>query len=85
MKIEMFSKPSCIQCTQSSRKLDARGLKYTKTDLMEDPNALTFVKSLGHMAAPVIVIRDAAGAIIKSWAGFRPDEIDSLAASVSAQ
>lgn len=84
MTVTVYSKPACVQCTSSMRKLNNMGIEYTKTDMSEDPTALAYVKSLGFMAAPVLIVQDADGNVIKSWSGFRPDEIDALASDVLA-
>lgn len=80
MTIELYSKPSCVQCTQSKKTLDRMGLNYSVTDVTEDPTAYDFVtKTLGYMAAPVLVIKNAANEIIDSWSGFNPEKIHELA------
>lgn len=80
MKIEVYSKPACVQCNQTKKTLDRLGASYTVTDVTEDANAYDFVtKTLGYMAAPIVVIRDAAGEIVNSWAGFQPEKLNSLA------
>ncbi|AOZ71894.1 NrdH-redoxin [Boudabousia tangfeifanii] len=72
MMITVYSKPNCVQCTATYRALDKQGIEYTVVDLMEDAQALEFVKSLGHAQAPVVVAGDT------NWAGFRPDLIKRL-------
>ena len=72
MSITVYSKPACVQCTATTRSLDAKGLAYTVVDLTEDDDALRFVESLGYRQAPV-VISDA-----DHWSGFRPDRIAAL-------
>lgn len=72
MTVTVYSKPSCVQCTQSKKALDKLGVIYNVIDVTEDANALEYVKSLGYMAAPVIV------AGTDSWAGFQPDKIKAL-------
>lgn len=78
MTIEMYSKDNCRQCDMSVKKLDKLGLDYSKSNVSHDEDALTFVKNLGYLAAPVFVVKDEAGEIVKHWSGFRPDEIESL-------
>jgi glutaredoxin-like protein NrdH len=73
MSIIVYSKPACVQCTATTRALDAKGISYDVVDLTEDDGALTRVTELGYRQAPVVV----AGA--DHWSGFRPDMIAQLA------
>ena len=79
MTIEVYSKPSCIQCTQSKKRLEQLGLEYTETDIFENPDAYTFVtETLKFRAAPVIVVKNTNGEIVESWSGFNPEKIETL-------
>lgn len=73
MTITVYSKPACVQCTATTRALEARGLAYQLIDLTEDDAAMEMVTSLGYRQAPVVVAGEA------HWAGFRSDMIGSLA------
>ena len=73
MTITVYSKPACVQCTATTRALEARGLAYQLIDLTEDDEAMELVTSLGYRQAPVVVAGEA------HWAGFRPDMIGTLA------
>ena len=76
MKLTVYSKPSCVQCTATYRALDAKGIEYTVVDLTTNPAALEYVMDeLGYSAAPVVVASDQ-----DHWSGFRPDLIDTHAA-----
>lgn len=72
MTITVYSKPACVQCTATTRALDARGLSYDVIDLTEDAAAMERVTALGYRQAPVVIAGDA------HWAGFRPDMIGRL-------
>ena len=72
--ITVYTKPSCVQCTATYRKLDSKGIEYEILDLSEDETALEKVKELGYLQAPVVVTED------EHWSGYRPDKIDELAA-----
>ena len=72
MSITVYSKPACVQCTATTRALDARGLDSHLVDLTEDDAAMVLVTSLGYRQAPVVVAGEA------HWAGFRPDMIGRL-------
>ncbi|MBD9525648.1 MULTISPECIES: glutaredoxin-like protein NrdH [Paracoccus] len=72
MSITVYSKPACVQCTATTRALDARGLAYDVVDLTEDEAAMQMVTQLGYRQAPVVIAGD------DHWAGFRPDMIGRL-------
>ena len=77
MEITVYTKPMCVQCDATKRALNKAGLEYTLVDITEDAAALSHVKSLGFMQAPVVTtVNDA-------WSGFRPDKISSLASRVA--
>lgn len=78
MTIQVFSKPSCVQCTATYRALDKFGLDYEVVDLAGDEQALTEVLALGYQQAPVVVDGD------DHWSGFRPDKIKASAARLRA-
>ena len=73
MTITVYSKPACVQCTATTRALDARGLSYDVIDLTEDAEAMERVMALGYRQAPVVIAGES------HWAGFRPDMIGRLA------
>lgn len=73
MTITVYSKPACVQCTATTRALEARGLSYEVIDLTEDAGAMEMVTAMGYRQAPVVVAGEA------HWAGFRPDMIGRLA------
>lgn len=58
------------------RKLNRLGAPYESVDVSE---ALSFIQSLGYSQAPVVVVKDGKGAIVKHWSGFRPDLIEKEA------
>lgn len=72
MSITVYSKPACVQCTATTRALEARGLNYDVIDLTEDAAAMERVQDLGYRQAPVVIAGD------EHWAGFRPDIIGRL-------
>ncbi|MEM8823325.1 MAG: glutaredoxin-like protein NrdH [Pseudomonadota bacterium] len=72
MSITVYSKPACVQCTATTRALEARGLDYEVVDLTEDDGAFAHVSELGYRQVPVVVAGE------DHWAGFRPDLIGRL-------
>jgi len=73
MSIIVYSKPACVQCTATTRALDAKGVAYDVIDLTQDDDAMSTVTELGYRQVPVVVSGDA------HWSGFRPDMIAQLA------
>jgi len=72
--IAVYSKPSCVQCVQTMKKLDRLGLEYTKIDITQDEDAYKYVtETLGYQAAPVVVTET------DHWFGFNPDKLNALA------
>lgn len=72
MTITVYSKPACVQCTATTRALEARGLDFEVVDLTEDAAAMEMVQELGYRQAPVVIAGE------DHWAGFRPDMIGRL-------
>lgn len=70
--IIVYSKPGCVQCTATTRALEARKLSYDVVDITQDPAAMDRVTRLGYRQAPVVIAGE------KHWAGFRPDLIANL-------
>lgn len=73
-KIVVWSKPSCVQCTATYRKLDGLGLTYEVKDLTEHPDAIEAFRARGLLSAPVVIVGDDA------WSGFNPIKLAELAA-----
>lgn len=77
MTVTVYSKPSCVQCTATTKALDSKGIPYLVVDLTTDSEAMDFVVSLGYRQAPVVVVDD------DHWAGFRPDKLGALGADMA--
>ncbi|MDO5728447.1 MAG: glutaredoxin-like protein NrdH [Actinomycetaceae bacterium] len=73
MTITVYSKPMCVQCDATKRALDKQGLSYEIIDMSVDAEALDYVKSLGYVQAPVVMVGD------QHWSGYRPDLIKKVA------
>lgn len=83
MSITVYSKPNCVQCDATYRTLDKKGLEYAVVDITKDDAALELFKELGYVSAPVVTVEQSDGSV-KTWSGFRVDEINNLAALVAA-
>ena len=74
MTVTVYSKPACVQCTATTRALDAKGIAYTLVDLTQDAVAMAQVLAMGYRQVPVVIAGE------QHWTGFRPDMIGRLAA-----
>ena len=70
MKIVIWELLNCVQCMQTKREFDKRGIIYTARKLT--PKAADKFLAMGFTSAPIIET-DA-----KKWSGFRLDKIKSL-------
>lgn len=75
MTVELLSKPACMQCDATYMTLEGMNVEFTSKDMTQDADALALAKSFGFMQAPVVIVRDAEGAIVDKWSGFRPEKI----------
>ena len=78
MTITVYSKPACVACDATYRKLDKHGIEYNSVNIME---ALPFVRGLdpSYAQAPVVLVEFADGTSAH-WSGYRPSSIEGLAA-----
>ena len=72
MSITVYSKPNCVQCNATYKRLNMRDMGYEVIDISQDSDARDYVLSLGYQQAPVVVTE------IGHWSGYRPDLIDAL-------
>lgn len=78
--VTMLTKPQCVQCKMTARKLDEAGIAYQTIDLTESEAALEWAQGHDFMSAPIVVVGDMETEDFNAWAGFRPDRIDALTA-----
>lgn len=71
--IKVYSRPRCVQCNATYKKLDEAGITYEKVDASQSAEATQFVKDLGYLEAPVVYVDE-----FTHWSGFRPDLIQKL-------
>lgn len=79
MKIVVWVKPACVQCNQTKKEFDKRGIIYQVRELNRNPKAVERFLELGLMAAPIVETDT------KRWAGFRLDKIKSLEQYLSTE
>jgi len=77
MSVTVYSKPNCVQCSATYRRLDKHGIDYEIIDITLDPEERDYAMSLGHLQAPVVVVDN------ESWGGYNPDRIDNLAKRIA--
>ena len=70
ISIVVWEKPACVQCMQTKKEFDKRGIVYKTRKLT--PKAIERFIELGLMAAPIVETDD------RRWSGFRLDRIKSL-------
>lgn len=70
ISIVVWEKPNCVQCMQTKKEFDKRGIVYKVRKLT--PKATEKFIELGLMAAPIVETDD------RRWSGFRLDRIKSL-------
>lgn len=73
----VYTKPNCPQCTATIRHLEKRGIAYDTAPI--DDAVLERARIFGFTAAPMVRVDNGDGNATW-WAGYRPDEIDRLAA-----
>lgn len=76
----VYTKPQCVQCDMTKRMMDKIGVEYTTVDIVENPEELNKLIEMGYRAAPVVVADNG-----ESWAGFQPDKIEALAATLATR
>ncbi|MGW5317771.1 glutaredoxin domain-containing protein [Nocardia thailandica] len=74
--ITLYTKSDCVQCGAAKNLLDRLGVTYRIVDLERDDTARTRFRDMGLLTAPVLE----AGTV--RVAGFRPDRIKELVASI---
>jgi len=76
MTVTLLSKPNCSACFATERALKQNGIDYTKQDVTQDEAAYERAVSLGHMAAPVVIVNETG----ENWSGYRAERIAALVA-----
>lgn len=70
MKITVWELPNCVQCSQTKKEFDKRGIVYKTRKLT--PKAVDKFLNYGFTSAPIVETDS------KRWSGFRLDKIKSL-------
>ena len=72
MKITLWRKPGCVQCDQTEREFNKRGIIYQVKRLDKSPKAVERFLEMGLLSAPIVETDD------RRWSGFRLNRITSL-------
>lgn len=80
LSITVYTKPDCVQCAATERRLGAT--PYGIEDA-QSSEATALIAELGHMRAPVVTLTDRHGKVIDHWSGFNPDRIDAAVRAVT--
>jgi len=70
MTITVWQKANCVQCEQTKKEFDKRGIIYTTRKLTS--KAIERFQELGLTSAPIVETDD------RRWGGFRLERIKSL-------
>lgn len=83
LDVTLLTKPNCMQCSMTTRQLDAANIDYLTLDITQNANALEWALDHDFRAAPIVVVGDMSSDDFDAWSGFRPDKISNLLARVS--
>ncbi len=56
--IRVFSKPDCPFCVKAKAYLTDNGFDFEEVNVLEDAEALAFIKSQGHKKVPQLYVGD---------------------------
>lgn len=70
----VYTKPGCMPCRATERRLGQHGLTFALVDVSQNPAALDALVAEGYRETPVVKTADG-----HAWSGYRPDRIDALA------
>lgn len=77
--VTLYSKEDCVQCDMTKKVLKMKGLTWDEKKVDVDDSALEYVKNMGYLAAPVVVVgfaHETMGG--EHWSGFRPELLRAL-------
>jgi glutaredoxin-like protein NrdH len=72
MSIVVYSNPNCVQCEQTKRFLDQKGIEYESKMIQDSPEVMPLIEEKGYTSAPVVVTDN------DSWSGFRLTKLNEL-------
>jgi len=69
MKITVYDKPNCVQCSQTKKYLETHGIQYETASIENSPELLPLIEEKGYASAPIVIFNDS------SWSGFRLERL----------
>ena len=73
--VTVYSNPNCVQCEQTKRYLNSKGVAFESKMISDSPEVLALIEEKGYQSAPVVVFGD------RSWSGFKLDNLSTLVAA----
>lgn len=77
IEVTVYSKPNCVQCTQTKKKFDQLNIRYTEESVLD---YLEEFKQRGHLAAPVVLVTDdgdvGSPVLVLEWSGYNEQRIN---------
>ena len=76
IEVTVYSKPNCVQCTQTKKKFDQLSIRYTEESVLDH---LEEFKQRGHLAAPVVTVTDdgdGGSSVVREWSGYSERHIN---------
>ena len=71
--ITIYTKNDCVQCKMTKRFLKEHNINFEEKNINSDPDAISYLKSLGYKSVPVVFPKDQNPIV-----GFRPDQLRGL-------
>lgn len=72
----VYTKPACPECDATKRRLRNLDVEFSELSILV-PAALDFVKGLGYLAAPVVVVREGER-VVEHWSGYKDGRCKAL-------
>lgn len=72
MKITVYTKPNCPQCSRTKAMLKSKGIDYEEVDVTTNEEIVEYLLSKGFQALPVVETDN------EMWSGFNFNKIKGL-------
>lgn len=70
MSITIYSNPNCVQCEQSKKFLERKGVPFEAKMIADSPEAQAIIDEHKLQSAPVVLTSEG-----QVWSGFRLDHL----------
>lgn len=85
MLVTMLTKPQCVQCRMTVKKLDLHDIEYKSIDITESEAALEWCRERDFFQAPVLIVGDMSSDDFDAWSGYQPSKIEGLAERMNGE